>query len=314
MLHRSQLLTTDGWRLGLRRLNPAAAGGRPLLLVPGFGMNAWIFGYHPSGPGLQEYLAARGYDAWAVDLRGQGDGRRGPGPVRLAGRALVDLPHVIDHIRDVTGHAQIDAVGCSLGGALLYTLMAHRPHTPLRRLVAMASPLRWVKRHPVVALFGAAGPIVGRVPVRGSRIAARVGLPVVGRVAPWALSLYMTAEKTDLRAAGELVRTVEDPHRHLNRQMAAWIRARDLVVEGLNVREALSRVSTPLMVVTGSADGIAPPAVCTAALHAVGGETHHLHVGGPGDPWSHTDLFIGRGAQEQVFEPIARWLGERAAA
>ena len=62
------------------------------------------------------------------------------------------------------------------------------------------------------------------------------------------------------------------------------------------------------LIFTGSADGIAPPAVCTAALQAVGGETHHLHVGGPGDPWSHTDLFIGRGAQGRVFAPVARWL------
>jgi pimeloyl-ACP methyl ester carboxylesterase len=199
-------------------------------------------------------------------------------------------------------------VGCSLGGALLYTMLAHSPQAPVGRLVAVASPLRWETRHPLVQLFSALGPLLGRVPVRGSRPAARVGLPVLGRLAPGLLSLYLTAEKLDFSAADELVRTVENPHAHINRQLAAWIRRRDLVVEGLNVREALARVENPLLLITASDDGIVPPRTAQSVLAAIGGVAEHLHVGGPGDPWSHVDLFVGRGARERVYRPVADWL------
>lgn len=316
MVHRSQLTTPDGWTLGLRRWwggGGAPRGhGQPVLFVPGYGMNAHIFGFHPEGPGFMEYLARRGFDPWAVDLRGQGDGRktglRRGRRIRLAEQALVDLPLVLDHISAVTGHRRVHAVGCSLGGALLYTLLAHRGDQHIGRMAAVASPLRWDARHPVVSTFGLLGPVLGRVPMRGTRPAARLGLPVLSRLTPRLLSIYLTAEKLDLSHSRELVRTVEDPDHHISRQLAAWIRSRDLVVEGVNVRQALAKVSTPLLLITASADGIVPPATAQSVLGAIGGETHHVHVGGPDDPWAHVDLFVGSGARQRVFRPVADWL------
>ena len=307
MVHRSQLTTPDGWTLGLRRWGEGR--GPPVLFVPGYGMNAHIFGFHPEGPGFMESLARRGFDPWAVELRGQGDGRRGGrGPVRLADQALVDLPLALEHIRERSGYPRVHAVGCSLGGALLYTLLAHRREAPVGRLVAVASPLRWEARHPLVRAFGTAGPLLGRLPLRGARPAARLALPLLARRCPRLLSIYLTAEKLDLRCTGELVRTVENPRAHINRQLAAWIRARDLVVDGLDVRRALAEVRNPLLLITASADGVVPPATAQTVLGAIGGETRHLHVGGPGDPWAHVDLFVGAGARQRVFRPVADWL------
>jgi len=316
MLHRSQLETDDGWTLGLRRWCADAPNKPPVLLVPGFGTNANIYGYHPEGPGFMETLARRGFDTWSVDLRGQGDGRktglRRGRPIRIGEQALVDLPLVLRHIQEVTGADTVHTVGGSLGGALLYTLLAHQPDAPIGKLVTVASPLRWDDRHPIVRAFSAAGPLLSQFPMRGSRPAARWGLPLAARfapnLAPKLLSIYLTVDKFDLSSAPELVRTIEDPDHYLSRQLAAWIRARDLVVEGVNVREALGGVKNPLMLITASDDGIVPAATARTALHAIGGETSYLHVGGPGDPWAHVDLFIGTGARERVFTPVADWL------
>jgi len=316
MLHRSQLETDDGWTLGLRRWGAGGADKPPVLLVPGYGTNANIYGFHPDGPGFMETLARRGFDPWSVDLRGQGDGRktglRRGRPIRLGEQALVDLPLVLRHIQGVTGSDRIHTVGGSLGGALLYILLAHQPDAPVGKLVTVSSPLRWDDRHPVVRAFSAAGPLISQLPMRGSRTAARYGLPLAAKLAPTLaarlLSIYMTVDKFDLEDTVELVRSIEDPDGHLSRQLAAWIRARDLIVRGVNIREALAAVTNPLLVITASADGIVPSATARSAMHAIGGETTHVEVGGPGDPWAHVDLFIGAGARERVFTPVADWL------
>ena len=50
-----------GWRLALTRYRETREPkGRPVLIVPGYGMNSFIFSFHPNGPSMVECLAARG--------------------------------------------------------------------------------------------------------------------------------------------------------------------------------------------------------------------------------------------------------------
>ncbi|HHO49821.1 MAG TPA: hypothetical protein ENK18_02870, partial [Deltaproteobacteria bacterium] len=63
--------TPDGWRLSLIRVvRPGVAPGPPVLFVPGYGMNAWIVQYHPSGRSFADVLLEHGFDPWGIDLRG----------------------------------------------------------------------------------------------------------------------------------------------------------------------------------------------------------------------------------------------------
>src|SRR4051794_26749737 len=98
--------------------------GRPVLIVPGYGMNSYIFGFHPNGPSLVECLAARGLEIWTVDLRGQGRSIRTRGTRRygIAELAVEDIRTAIDHIvsHTVTGESKLDLIGCSLGTALAF--------------------------------------------------------------------------------------------------------------------------------------------------------------------------------------------------
>ena len=46
----------NGWQLSLSQTwDPAklVPGRRPVIIVPGYGMNSFIFSYHPSGPSLE---------------------------------------------------------------------------------------------------------------------------------------------------------------------------------------------------------------------------------------------------------------------
>ena len=98
MIRRTTHLTDerDGWRLELRQVLDEArldTSRRPVAIVPGYGMNSFIFGYHPRGLSLEEHLAEAGFEVWSLDLRGQG-GSVCVGPRRdydLADLAVTDL-------------------------------------------------------------------------------------------------------------------------------------------------------------------------------------------------------------------------------
>src|SRR5262249_23328124 len=125
--------TADGWLLALRRtFAPAKLDRRapPLLIVPGYGMNGHIFGYHPRGTSMTPALAQAGHEVWTLDLRANGKSRalqeRAAGP-SLAHYALRDLPAALDALLAATHTEQDRAVlvGVSLGGAIGYTYLAH---------------------------------------------------------------------------------------------------------------------------------------------------------------------------------------------
>jgi hypothetical protein len=156
--------------------------------------------------------------------------------------------------------------------------------------------------------------LVGLVRFKGTRRFAGFALPQLARRAPWVLSIYMNPEITDTRAAAEMVRTVEDPNRHVNRQIAQWIGARDLVIRGVNVSEGLRALQNPLLAISALGDGIVPRATAAFPYAVWGGTDKQLiEVGTEQIAMAHADLFISSEAHARVFEPLAAWLRERNA-
>lgn len=309
LLH-GPLRTTDGWTLLLRR---ASRGGRPgsgppILLVPGYGMNASIFAFHPEGPGLLEHLLDAGFDPWALDLRGTSTSspplRRAR--ARLADQAWIDLPAAMERIAHVTRHERMHAIGCSLGGALLYAHVGRDAHR-VDKLVTMGSPLAWSDRTLPLHAFSRLGRLAG-VPIRGTRAAARLALPAVRRFAPGVLSFYLNPAVTDTTRSGPLIATVEDPHPDVSVTLSSWVRSGRLVLDGHDVAQGLQGCDRPLLIVYATDDGVVPPSASLAAARYAAGPVDTLPVGDEHHRVSHVDLFLGRHAQERVYTPIARWL------
>jgi predicted alpha/beta hydrolase len=114
----------------------------------------------------------------------------------------------------------------------------------------------------------------------------------------------------DLSKAKDLARTVETPSRHINREMAVWLRAKDLVIDGRNLTdEFAARVRVPLLTVVANADGIVPRASALSA-HTYGqmAVKDLLEVGTDAVPIAHADLFISDYAEPWLFEPMAAWI------
>lgn len=312
-------VTEDGWQLHLGRTwsrEHLDRSRRPVVIVPGYGMNGFIFGYHPRGTSLTRHLAEAGFEVWCANLRRQGKSR----PLHAAAgvpalRALAEhdvtaaIDSVLTHTR--TEQSSVSVIGCSLGGSIAYAHLALASSPRIGALVTVGSPLRWLDVSPLFAIPARLPRLLAMLRFSGTRRLAGAVLPIVARV-PSLLSLYMNAAHVDLSCAAELAQTVEDAHPRTNHDIARWIGARDMILRGVNVTESLSGHAMPLLVVIGNRDGIVPERSALSVLDAWGGSDREvLRVGTDRDWYAHADLFIGDDAPAAMFEPVARWLCAR---
>ncbi len=308
--------TADGWLIHLKRtVCPAHydADSRPLLIVPGYGMNSYIFGYHPRGTSMERCLAEGGFEVWSLDMRGQGAARRvqaEPGPVSLQSYASVDLPAAIEHVAEASGARVAGPVliGCSLGGSIAYAHLALTPRHRVGGLITMGAPLRWTDVHPLVRAVFSSPRLAGTLRLSGTRRWVQRAVPLLQRT-PWLLRPYMNATTIDMRRLPEMTATVEDPQPTVNREIAGWLRARDLTIAGVNITEAMGEVDLPLLVVLSNRDGIVPDSTALSVVDVWGGDdVQTLTVGTDQDWYAHANLFVGQEAPSAVFEPLMRWL------
>lgn len=318
-IHRHFAPTRDGWALELRRAISPRRFDRdksPILMVPGYGMNTFVLGYHPYGTSMERCLAEDGYEVWSVNMRGQGGARRrlaeAPDP-SIRSYVEVDLTTAIDAVLRQTRarRDRVSLIGCSLGGSIAYALLALQGAGRIGALVTMGAPLRWDETHPVLRALLTSPWLAGKVRMYGTRRVARAVLPVALRL-PYAVDLYMNRTHFYRAAASEMVKTVDDLFPRVNREIAHWIRQKDLVVRGVNVTEAMQQQTIPLLVVVANRDGIVPPATAVPAAELWGGpDAQVLRVGTDSDWYAHADLFISKDSPDLVFNPIGRWLDAR---
>jgi alpha-beta hydrolase superfamily lysophospholipase len=172
----------------------------------------------------------------------------------------------------------------------------------------MGGPIRWVKIHPLIKVAFSSPRLVGLLPLHGIRKLAGVALPAL-KHAPWILSMYLHPDIVDLSQAEQLVQTVENPNRHVNREVAEWLRSRDLILNGVNVSERVRALKTPLLTVIANADGIVPrESVLWPHMNAASERRDLLEVGTYSIPLAHADMFVSRHAPDMVFTPLADWL------
>src|SRR5919199_4521575 len=205
----------DGWQLSLNQTwdeERFVKGRRPVLIVPGYGMNSFIFSYHPTGLSLEGYLAHQGFEVWRVDLRAQGRSLNlgGGDNFSLLDLALTDLDAAVKAAleRSRTGRDRADIIGASLGGTIMFIHRTLQKQHRMASLVAMGSPVRWIDVHPLVKVAFSSPTLVGMIRLRGTRKIAELALPHLLKHTPWLLSIYMNAEITEQSAAREMVKTV----------------------------------------------------------------------------------------------------------
>lgn len=276
-IHR--IMTEDDVAIAVHRLGERDAV--PVILAPGTFSN-WSFWLGTRGTGFGRYLAARGFEAWVVDLRGHGSSQR-PAPGQrwnFDDWGRLDLPAVV---RAVAAEGRTPLlVGHSAGGAS--TLAALAGTSGLEADVAaaaiIATPLPWLQRW--------------------------------RRAVAWAMRL--AARHMDAFPARVLGLGPEDELPGVMEQWMDWnIRGRWLGRDGTDYSEALARLRLPLLFIAGSGDHrFAPPDACRGLFDLTRSPDRLFIEAGRDTGFSrdygHVDLIVSREAQREIWPLLADWL------
>lgn len=320
--------TRDGWHIALHRRRPKRdAHGTPVVLCHGMASNR----FNLDGPGrtsLSRYLNARGYDVWALELRGAGQSRRQlripPVPWRWSFWDYVqhDVPAALRVVRRVAKRDQVLWVGHSLGGMVAYGALMTPTAEAIAGAVSIGSPGmtdvghetldRWVPLRRALHFAPA------RIPIG---LLAKLGAPF----ADWLMQLDVV--RTQLRDFGwhednfdpSIVRFMmrhglEDLPSSLLLEFANWYDAKrmsdryDLFV----FTDHLERIRTPMLVVAGSRDRLTPPADIQVVFDRLGSADKRFVVAGRdtgfAHHYSHVDLVLGKHAPDEIYPVVGRWL------
>jgi pimeloyl-ACP methyl ester carboxylesterase len=325
---RHTLRTPDGWELSLTRYAPEKplAGRRPVLLLHGIITNARNLDLDDRHS-LARWLASRGLDAWTLSVRGKGDSER---PALIGGGkswdwtfdsyASVDVPAAIRYILAKTGAAKLDCIGHSLGGMMLYALLA-RGGPEAERVASIAtlgSPLgfRWGPRFTALTAQGASVALhLALVPIAAPTV---FFLPLIDWYPdPLAPIFYNPANLRPSLWTSFLAVGVDDEPGTMAAQATQWLeRDRFLSADGkLDYEALLARVRTPALVVAGKVDQLGFPPLVRRGYEALAGPKRWVLIAeenGASADYGHMDLLLGERAPQDVFVHLERWLADQS--
>ena len=258
--HREFLVRAeDGVSIAVHEKRQARSDGAlPVLLVHGTWSNASLWDF--PGRSVMDHLAARGFDVYALDLRGMGDSDKPDyGDIGLVERAR-DVTAAVRHIRAATGRRPV-LMGWSQG-ALLAGLVAAENGRLLRGVGLFSAPGDGFfippGLEPLLVDLMASGR-ESYLPPPEILFAIGFGTdPVTGRptIEGSAFSTFVARSEADsVRAVVEMA----DVASFRARMSGTW-----------------PAITIPALVVDGAQDLLVGPARATALFQALGSEQKHL--------------------------------------
>ena len=305
------LRTEDGACIELRRLEregePVALP--PVLLVHGVGIDHRNHDMLPQ-LSLARHLASTGRDVWLLTLRSGIHGQP-RGSVRFAKMVEIDLPLAVREVLERTHATQLDYVGFSMGGILLYAALGKTVANALvRRVVILGSPARIAPHFPLSLARWVPLALVPPLPLR---LASRM----VAFAADWVETpihrVVYNARNVERGVAPRALIAIADVPAALASDFASWMRGDGAVrYGGEPVAAHLAGTTQPALFFAGAADRLAPEDAVRVAYDAWGATAKRFVLlaerEGACADYGHGDLAIGRGAQHDVFVPVAEFL------
>jgi pimeloyl-ACP methyl ester carboxylesterase len=298
----------------------AAPTDASVLLIHGYGQNRHAF--HLPARSLANHLAAAGFDVFNLDLRGHGRsahlGARRPHGVEELIRE--DVPTALDEIQRLAGRRPVFLVGHSLGGVIGYCTAVERPDA-VAGVVSLGSPYHFTVGARLLAGLGEAFLLLDRafglpnlaVPTRAYGSLVRAGRRLVdSRLWPVPLRGFRRGSLEPEVLEQHMALAMDRGSIGTMRAMFAWAseaRARRGEADGMfGYARRFEALATPLLVVAGRHDDLAPPAsVLPAYQRSRSPDRTYREL-----PFGHIDLLIGREAPQLTWPLVEAWIGSRA--
>jgi pimeloyl-ACP methyl ester carboxylesterase len=306
----------DGVKVAVKRFVPAGPRRRtPVLCVPGLGADSHNYDA-PAPMGLGPYLAERGFDTWAVDLRGTGlsvvHGKQWRS-ITFDDFVRLDLPAVVDRVLQETGASELLWVGHSMGGQLLYASMATGRATRVKAGVTIGSPVGFPTRWKVAPVFQPVAWLGEHITGLHAGTLLRFFAPLMLRTAdPWN-ARFMEYDNVDARYARRLMyHAVQDIPRDLALQFRDWVHSDAFrsFDRSVDYRARMAGVTTPVLLVVAPKDqlGNAEATMRARELLANTEVVSCCMQDGFSSDMGHIDVVFGRHAPTEVYPRIAAYL------
>lgn len=315
-----EIRTADGAYIMLYRLPLPVTlkATRPVLLVHGIGIDHRNNDMLPNAS-LARHLHDAGRDVWLLRLRSGGMVRRfrDAKKVRFGAMAKEDITLGVDTVLLRTNETQLDYVGFSMGGMLLYAALTAKylAFEKLAHVVIIGSPARVGHSIPFRALVERfPDAMVPTIPIRFlSRMFAFISelfdTPLHGFI--------VNPRNLEKGVAQRAMMTVEDAPSWLAVDFLGWIRTGGIVrVDGEDVTLGLVNATVPALFFAGGVDRLAPEQAVRAAFDAWGSANAAIDkrffvlstAAGAQADYGHGDLAFGRYARVDLFDPIEAFL------
>lgn len=319
--HEQVLDTEDGCAIVLRRL-PRPDGdivGPPVLMVHGLSANHRNNDLVPDHS-IARHLRACGRDVWLVTLRSGHSMRtwRARSRVRFDHMVEHDIPLAIREVLRQTSATQVDYIGYSMGGMLMYAAIANPDVCEqVRRVVVVGSPpilrVPWLLRG--LMILGARLPR-SVVPTIHTRFYAGA-FAFASELVFTPFHRLLAGERAAIRRGlvpRAMVAAVADIAGPLAADFCVW-QARHgghVTYRNTPVLDLLPAAEIPALFIAGALDPLGRVEAMRAAFESWGAAEKQLIVlgreHGAKSDYSHGDMILTAHAREEVFEPIARFL------
>lgn len=339
--------TGDGWTLVAHRYKgegPARPGTIPVILCHGLSYNAQFWNLDEACS-FASYLAGRGFDVWAVDLRGCGMSQKwvwklddapsmlvggvvrkmSRGKLAPTGYATVDpkfanydmdhhivydVPALVQLVRHHTGAPEVAWVGHSMGGIVALGHLCRFQNPGIGRLVTVGSQV--TMPHGAVFLQF----LQEMMTTRQRQLVGQLnGKQLAEETRTSVHNMFFNEQNVSPKVYEALATWATDiPSIGLLKQYTVLSTKGELwdSRQQFCYARALNRIQVPILITAGAADQLAPAPVQQYLYQHVGSQDKSLILFGRTQGFAvdsgHNDSLVGLASQAQVYPTIENWL------
>ncbi|RHX83774.1 alpha/beta hydrolase [Leptospira stimsonii] len=313
--------TKDGWNLGLHRHIPPQPNRQlaPVLVVHGIATNKYVVDLDKRHS-LPYYLKLRGYEVFAVSLRGCGRSYH-ESPTRYEDFTFddivkYDVPAMIDKVKKITGAERISYVGHSMGAMILYShfcISEPKDTKDIGAFVSLGGPGNL--NHIGITLIG----LLSRFPRARKMLDLKFGASIL---APLAGELYTPIDEilynpkvTSSRTVKKIMKNaIENISDGVTEQFMRWIETKEMhSLNGFYDYVRLQKkINVPSLFIAGEKDVIATPESVRSVFENAGTKKKEFRViskaNGSSEDYGHACLVMGDRADDDVFQYVESFL------